>query len=90
MESIESAGANSSSAEFCSKLCSHADHIMQIIQKHFKNEETQVSFLLHRFGESTFFLLAKRIPYFIHLFTFSVLLSLKFCDTLWREMQLSC
>lgn len=47
MESIESAGANSSSAEFCSKLCSHADHIMQTIQKHFKNEETQVSFLLH-------------------------------------------
>ncbi|CAL5419202.1 unnamed protein product [Camellia sinensis] len=42
IESIESAGANSSSAEFYSKLCSHADHIMDTIQKHFHNEEVQV------------------------------------------------
>lgn len=45
MESIESAGANSSSAEFCSQLCSHADRIMQTIKKHFQNEEVQVKFL---------------------------------------------
>ena len=43
MESIERAGANSSSAEFCSKLCSHADHIMDTLKKHFQNEEIQVS-----------------------------------------------
>lgn len=42
IESIENDGANSSSSEFCSKLCSHADHIMAIIDKHFKNEELQV------------------------------------------------
>lgn len=42
IESIENDGANSSSSEFCSKLCSHADHIMAIIEKHFKNEELQV------------------------------------------------
>ncbi|XP_047306955.1 zinc finger protein BRUTUS-like [Impatiens glandulifera] len=41
IESLESAGANSS-AEFYSKLCSHADHIMQTIEKHFQNEEVQV------------------------------------------------
>lgn len=43
IENIESAGANSSSAEFYSKLCSHADHIMGTIEKHFQNEEVQVS-----------------------------------------------
>ncbi|KAG5521546.1 hypothetical protein RHGRI_033946 [Rhododendron griersonianum] len=42
IESIESAGANSSSAEFYTKLCSHADHIMDTIQKHFHTEEVQV------------------------------------------------
>ncbi|KAI3817212.1 hypothetical protein L1987_11001 [Smallanthus sonchifolius] len=42
IESIENDGANSSSSEFCSKLCSHADHIMAIIGNHFKNEELQV------------------------------------------------
>ncbi|KAL8112173.1 hypothetical protein AgCh_019755 [Apium graveolens] len=42
IESIESAGANSSYAEFYSKLCSHADHIMGTIEKHFHNEEVQV------------------------------------------------
>ncbi|XLR50787.1 hypothetical protein S83_001459, partial [Arachis hypogaea] len=30
-----------SEVEFCSKLCSHADHIMETIQRHFKNEEVQ-------------------------------------------------
>lgn len=45
IESIQSAGANSSSvADFYSKLCSHADHIMETIQRHFNNEEVQVSF----------------------------------------------
>ncbi|KAK4484224.1 hypothetical protein RD792_011447 [Penstemon davidsonii] len=41
IESIESAGANSA-AEFYSKLCSQADHIMETIKKHFRNEEIQV------------------------------------------------
>ncbi|KAK4409628.1 Zinc finger protein BRUTUS [Sesamum angolense] len=41
IESIESAGANSS-AEFYSELCSQADHIMETIKKHFLNEEIQV------------------------------------------------
>lgn len=42
IESIQSAGANSSSAEFYTKLCSQADQIMDTIQKHFHNEEVQV------------------------------------------------
>lgn len=42
IESIESTGVNSSSAEFYTKLCSHADHIMETIEKHFHNEEIQV------------------------------------------------
>ncbi|KAL6969877.1 hypothetical protein U1Q18_029591 [Sarracenia purpurea var. burkii] len=42
IKSIESVGANSSSAEFYTKLCSHADGIMDTIQKHFHNEEVQV------------------------------------------------
>ncbi|XP_052199225.1 zinc finger protein BRUTUS-like isoform X2 [Diospyros lotus] len=42
IESIESDGANLSSAEFYIKLCSHADQIMDTIQKHFQNEEAQV------------------------------------------------
>ncbi|KAL9166519.1 hypothetical protein ABFS82_05G035100 [Erythranthe guttata] len=41
IESIESAGTNSS-AEFYSKLCSQADHIMETVKKHFRNEESQV------------------------------------------------
>ncbi|KAA8532686.1 hypothetical protein F0562_032719 [Nyssa sinensis] len=42
VESIESTGANSSSAEFYTNLCSHANHIIDTIQKHFHNEEVQV------------------------------------------------
>ncbi|KAL1807733.1 hypothetical protein ACET3Z_024723 [Daucus carota] len=42
IESVERAGANSSSAEFYSKLCSQADHIVGSIQKHFQNEEVKV------------------------------------------------
>ncbi|KAL6007536.1 hypothetical protein ACLOJK_033034 [Asimina triloba] len=42
IESIQGAGANSSFAEFYKKLCSHADQIMESIQKHFHNEEVQV------------------------------------------------
>ncbi|KAK1553219.1 hypothetical protein Q3G72_031091 [Acer saccharum] len=42
IESIQSAGANSSSAEFYIKLCSQADLIMASIKKHFQNEEVQV------------------------------------------------
>ncbi|GAV65874.1 Hemerythrin domain-containing protein/zf-CHY domain-containing protein/zf-RING_2 domain-containing protein [Cephalotus follicularis] len=42
IESIQSAGANSSCAEFFAKLCSHADQIIDSIQKHFQNEEVQV------------------------------------------------
>lgn len=43
IESIQRAGAvSTSAAEFYSKLCSHADQIMETIQRHFHNEETQV------------------------------------------------
>ncbi|KAK9063723.1 hypothetical protein SSX86_017595 [Deinandra increscens subsp. villosa] len=42
IERIENDGANSTSSEFCSKLCSHVDHIMAILDNHFKNEELQV------------------------------------------------
>ncbi|KAM3739340.1 hypothetical protein ACB098_08G017200 [Castanea mollissima] len=42
IESIQSAEANSTSAEFCTKLCSQADQIMDNIQKHFHDEEAQV------------------------------------------------
>ncbi|KAJ6854114.1 uncharacterized protein M6B38_101450 [Iris pallida] len=42
IEEIQSAGTNSSSAEFYSKLCSHADQIMDTIQKHFCSEEAEV------------------------------------------------
>ncbi|XP_075521268.1 LOW QUALITY PROTEIN: zinc finger protein BRUTUS-like [Primulina tabacum] len=41
IEYIESAGANSP-AEFYSRLCSQADHIMETIKKHCHNEETEV------------------------------------------------
>lgn len=42
IERIQSAEANSTSAEFCTKLCSQADQIMDNIQKHFHDEEVQV------------------------------------------------
>ncbi|KAG5135717.1 hypothetical protein JHK82_020448 [Glycine max] len=43
IESIQSEGASSNSdVEFYSKLCTHADHIMETIQRHFHNEEVQV------------------------------------------------
>eukprot|EP00257_Ricinus_communis_P020353 XP_015579561.1 zinc finger protein BRUTUS [Ricinus communis] len=42
IESIQSAGANTSHTEFYTKLCTQADHIMDSIQKHFQNEEAQV------------------------------------------------
>ncbi|KAI8542696.1 hypothetical protein RHMOL_Rhmol08G0158900 [Rhododendron molle] len=43
IENIQSAGFNSSSAaEFYAKLCSHADHILETIHRHFENEEVQV------------------------------------------------
>ncbi|KAF7030344.1 hypothetical protein CFC21_041893 [Triticum aestivum] len=37
-----STGAKSTAAEFYSELCSHADQIMEAIEKHFCNEETKV------------------------------------------------
>lgn len=46
IESIQSAGANTSLNDFYTKLCSQADQIMDTIQKHFQNEEVQVSVLL--------------------------------------------
>lgn len=49
IESIESAGGKSS-AEFYSRLCSQADHIMETVKKHFRNEEIQV----RDFGDSFF------------------------------------
>ncbi|GMY15313.1 zinc finger protein BRUTUS isoform X1 [Fagus crenata] len=43
IESIQSAGETSTSAsEFYAKLCSHADLIMETIQRHFHNEEVEV------------------------------------------------
>ncbi|KAM1737694.1 hypothetical protein ACFX13_016123 [Malus domestica] len=42
IENIQSAGAISTSADFYAKLCSHADQIMETIQRHFSNEEVQV------------------------------------------------
>jgi zinc finger-like protein len=47
IESIQSAGAHTSLTDFYTKLCSQADQIMDSIQKHFQNEEVQVSMLLH-------------------------------------------
>lgn len=43
MESIQRAGAESSTSEFYMNLCSHADQIIDSILKHFRNEELQVS-----------------------------------------------
>ncbi|XP_027340585.1 zinc finger protein BRUTUS-like isoform X2 [Abrus precatorius] len=43
IESIQSEGASSNSeVEFYSKLCTHADQIIETIQRHFHNEEVQV------------------------------------------------
>ncbi|XP_054812756.1 zinc finger protein BRUTUS-like isoform X2 [Prosopis cineraria] len=43
IEAIQNEEATSNSeAEFYSKLCSHADQIMETIQRHFHNEEVQV------------------------------------------------
>ncbi|XP_050237589.1 zinc finger protein BRUTUS [Mercurialis annua] len=43
IESVQRSGANSSSsAEFYAKLCSHANQIIETIEKHFYNEEVQV------------------------------------------------
>lgn len=45
IESIQNEGAISTSAEFYAKLCSHADQIMETIERHFHKVEVQVSFL---------------------------------------------
>jgi len=42
IEEIQIAGAESSLADFYSKLGSHADQIMDTLQRHFHNEEVQV------------------------------------------------
>ncbi|KAF3646143.1 putative chaperone protein dnaJ 15-like [Capsicum annuum] len=42
IESVQSAGSNSTSVEFYAKLCSQADHIMETVERHFCNEEAQV------------------------------------------------
>ncbi|XP_073004012.1 zinc finger protein BRUTUS [Typha latifolia] len=42
IEQIQKAGAESTSAEFYSELCSHADQIMETIEKHFHNEEVKI------------------------------------------------
>ncbi|XP_042511163.1 zinc finger protein BRUTUS-like [Macadamia integrifolia] len=42
IESMQSAGATSTLAEFYTKLCAHADQIMDTILKHFHDEEVQV------------------------------------------------
>lgn len=44
IESIKSAGTNSSTAaEFHSKICSHADQIMETLKARFHDEEVKVS-----------------------------------------------
>ena len=43
IETIQNDSANSSSMEFHSKLCLHADQIIDTIQKHFSDEEANVS-----------------------------------------------
>lgn len=44
IENVQSAGINSTSAaEFFTKLSSHADLIIETINRHFCNEEEQVS-----------------------------------------------
>ncbi|KAK6921197.1 Zinc finger, CHY-type [Dillenia turbinata] len=49
IKSIQAVGANSTSvAEFNVKLCLHADQIMETIQRHFQNEESQVLPLARR------------------------------------------
>ncbi|KAE8692783.1 putative catalytic [Hibiscus syriacus] len=52
IENIQSAGADSSSAEFYANLCSQADQIMDRIQKHFHSEEVLASILLLQFHET--------------------------------------
>ncbi|KMZ67425.1 hypothetical protein ZOSMA_269G00160 [Zostera marina] len=42
IENMQKAGVNSTSVEFYSKLCSHADQIMDTIEKHFNDEEAMV------------------------------------------------
>jgi zinc finger-like protein len=43
IQQIQIAGAKSTAVDFYSKLCSHADKILETIEKHFCNEETKVS-----------------------------------------------
>ncbi|KAG8077594.1 hypothetical protein GUJ93_ZPchr0007g4945 [Zizania palustris] len=42
IQQIQIAGAKSTALDFYSELCSHADQIMETIEKHFRNEETKV------------------------------------------------
>ncbi|AQK97607.1 Putative zinc finger protein [Zea mays] len=42
IQQIQIAGAESTALDFYSKLCSHADKILEAIEKHFCNEETKV------------------------------------------------
>ncbi|KAG2590902.1 hypothetical protein PVAP13_5NG457100 [Panicum virgatum] len=42
IQQIQIAGAKSTAVDFYSKLCSHADKILETIEKHFCNEETKV------------------------------------------------
>lgn len=43
IQEIQMAGAKSTAVDFYSKLCSHADKILETIEKHFCNEESKVS-----------------------------------------------
>lgn len=42
IQQIQIAGAKSTALDFYSELCSHADQIMETIEKHFCDEETKV------------------------------------------------
>jgi len=45
IKSIQTDGANTSSAGFNTELCSHADQMIDSIKKHFQNEELKVCIL---------------------------------------------
>jgi hypothetical protein len=45
IQQIQIAGAKSTAVDFYSKLCSHADQILETIEKHFCDEETKVNTL---------------------------------------------
>lgn len=50
IQQIQLAGAKSTAVDFYSKLCSHADQILETIEKHFCDEETKVNTCIYLAG----------------------------------------